>query len=203
MFWEIILSNVITTVLVGGGILGYHFYRKYQEHKYYAQLKQQLSEGLMLASQGILYYMALTGSANINNIKNIINSSPVLKKHCPLNFDNINMPQTESFGDIWGSFNYPPEKFPCNPMVYNIPGDPLMQHKIPCNPLMQHKIPCDVKSKPFSQYCTTQKFKCSKPETETELDVESEVDTETEYDNDKKKEYSTELSENIIKKVSI
>lgn len=91
MFWEILLSNLICTSIVGGGIFAYHCYVKYKEQQYYNHLKQQLGEALMSVSQGILYYMVLKGGIDIDQIKNIINTQPHLKQHIPFNFDDISI----------------------------------------------------------------------------------------------------------------
>lgn len=77
--WEIILSNLITTLIVGGGILAYHLYRKRLEQQFYARIKDTMTDLATGISQGMLYYMAWKGFVGVQTIKNILETHPVFK----------------------------------------------------------------------------------------------------------------------------
>ncbi|QKF93605.1 hypothetical protein QKU48_gp0147 [Fadolivirus algeromassiliense] len=99
MFWEILLSNLITTIVVGGGILSYHLYRQYKEQQYYTMVKQKLTDSLMAVSQGLLYYFALKGTIDLNQIKSILGSHPILKEHFPLHLSEFAIPPVNPLYD--------------------------------------------------------------------------------------------------------
>jgi len=104
--WEIILSNLITTLIVGGCILAYHLYRKHLEQKFYARINSMLMDGVTGFSQGVLYYMAWKGFLNVATIKNILETNPVFKdKHLPLPSNWLDT--IEAFGPAGSSHTFP------------------------------------------------------------------------------------------------
>lgn len=174
MFWEILISNLISTFIVGGGILTYHLYIKYKEQQYYNYLKQQLGDMLMGVSYSVLYYMVLKGSIDVNQIKNILNMQPHLKQHFPFDLDDIQVTPISPISPMH-QMNCPGPIFDSHEKLYYAPA-----------PMSHFMNKCKAKPYPMPK-----KFHCSPiiaPMQPDEHDIEND---------------SFESTDVAIKKVSI
>lgn len=107
--WEILISNLITTTIVGGSILGYHLYRKYMELQYYRQVRAQVLEGISLFSHVMLYYYGIKGQLDISAIKHILQAPQLKPYHDYLKPFNFNFEPVNSHIPHFGSTM----PFPC------------------------------------------------------------------------------------------
>lgn len=79
MLWEILVSNLITTCIVGGGITIYHFYRLKKEQEYYEGIKNKIADSTVIFIQCIVSYMALKGYSEVATLKAMLENNPVFK----------------------------------------------------------------------------------------------------------------------------
>ena len=79
MFWEIIVSNLITTCIVGGGIAAYHYYRVKKEQEYYNMIRTKVNDDAVAMCQGIVSYLALKGYSEVTALKVMIENHPEFK----------------------------------------------------------------------------------------------------------------------------
>jgi hypothetical protein len=80
--WEIIISNLLTATIVGGGIAAYHYYRVKKELEAIAYMKEQAHDAVIISTKIYLYYLSLKGIINLSFWNAIIAEHPLFQtKH--------------------------------------------------------------------------------------------------------------------------
>ena len=126
MFWEILLSNLITTSIVGGAIVCYHYYRLKKEQEYYEGMKNKVADTLVIFSQCIVSYMAFKGYSDVATLKTILENHPVYKnKLLPWSVVDGIMQPAATVGTHGSSYDFSPfeskfeSKFKQSPYKFN------------------------------------------------------------------------------------
>lgn len=167
------MSNVLTTFIVGGGILMYHLYRKHKEQQYYKFIKEQINDGLVIGLKVYFYYMASKGIFDLNTIKTLIENNPVFNtKHIqvPNNFyQNLGQLSAMTHDKFMGGnkyksyFNDDPIKFCPSGCPVDYPIDYPFDE-----PISHYKYkPCRKMKPKTKMYDSDYESNIEKPEQET------------------------------------
>ena len=88
--WELIVSNIVTACVIGGGVMMYHCYVEYKKQQYINELTEKARDISVTLMQLGFYMMMMKGTSDINQIMKILGNNKHIKNNIPeYVFDNM------------------------------------------------------------------------------------------------------------------
>lgn len=118
--WELILSNIVTACVIGGGVMMYHYYVEYKKQQYINELTEKARDISVTLMQLGVYMMMMKGTSDINQIMKILGDN----KHIKNNIPSCVLDNMPAIFNMYGMSNSSPNyNCPFDTPNYNCPFD--------------------------------------------------------------------------------